>query len=224
MAKNITIYTQAEGSTREEAIHNALLNGINEFYGVSVGSEVTFNSGKLTQNKTVIVRKGEGIKYKVTNVEFTDKYKTAYRAHLKITFQQFTPVEGLWRSALVPGWGQYYKGSTTKGAIALAGAATFLISGVLSANHSNEMDEKSLSSRSNFNRDYYHDEATKYYQLSSIFYGIAAGFYALNIFDAVSAPVRHSKLDNNIFSNSNINIVPYCQKNRYSVGIRFTFN
>lgn len=208
LGKSITEYVQGEGSTREEAIHNALMNGINEFYGVTVGSKVTFNRGQVAENKTIIVRKGEGIKYKVTSIEFTDKYKTDYRAYLKITFQRFTPTEGLWRSAVVPGWGQFYKGSPVKGSIALIGTSGLVVAGILSANHSSEMNDRSQSSRSQYNRDYYHDEATKYHQLSLLFYGVAAGLYALNIFDAVASPLGFSRLEANILDNTRIQFEP----------------
>ena len=225
--KNITEYTQGEGSSREEAIHNALMNGMNEYYGVTVGSKVTFNSGRIAENKTVIVRKGEGIRYKVTSIEFTDKYKTDYRAYLKITFQRFTPSEGLWRSAIVPGWGQYYKGSQYKARLALLGTTSLVISGLLSANHSNEMDDRSKSSVSSYNRNYYHDEATKYHQLSLIFYGVAAGLYALNIFDAVSSPVGHSTLGTDLLSDQGFQFKPIfvnTSENRIVVGCRLSFN
>ncbi len=225
--KSITEYTQGEGSTRDEAIHNALMNGINEYYGVTIGSKVTFNSGRIAENKTVIIRKGEGIRYKVTSVEFTDKFKTNYLAHLKITFQRFTPAEGLWRSAIIPGWGQYYKGSQYKAGLALLGTSSLVVAGILSANHSNEMDERSISSRSQFNRDYYHDEATKYHQLSLVIYGVAAGLYALNIFDAVSSLVGHSTLGTDLLSDQGFQFKPIfvnTSENRIVVGCRLSFN
>jgi hypothetical protein len=205
-SKNFTEYTQGEGSTRNEAIHNALLNGLNEFYGVSISAQTILESGQLTENKTVIIHLGEGVKYKVMQVDFVDKYKITYRANLKITFQKFTPAEGLWRSALIPGWGQYYKGSPVKGAIGLVGTSSLVIGGILSANHSNNMNEKSINSHSNFNRSYYHDEANTYHQLSLICYGIAAGVYALNVFDAVASPVGHSSLGDKLFGLGNVDI------------------
>jgi hypothetical protein len=212
-SKDFTHYIQGTGSTREEAIHNALMNGINEYYGVTIGSKVTFNSGMIVENKTIIVHESKGIKYKVTNVEFTDKYKNIFRAYLKITFQKFTPSEGLWRSAIVPGWGQYYKGSKLKGTIGLAGTSSLMVAGFLSANHSNDMNEKSKSSYSNFNRSYYHDEATKYHQLSTVFYGVAAGLYALNLFDAVASPVGHTSLGTNLYGKINLQIQPVFSNN-----------
>jgi len=185
-----------------------LMNGINEFYGIDIASKVRFSSGRIEEDKTVIIRKGEGIKYKVTNVEFTDKYKSKYRAFLKITFHQFKPTEGLWRSAIVPGWGQFYKGSPIKAGIALLGTSGMVVSGILSANHSNEMDDRSRSSRSQYNLEYYHDEATKYHQLSLLFFGVAAGLYALNIFDAVAAPLGFSSLQQDLFGKAQFQIEP----------------
>jgi hypothetical protein len=217
---NVTEYVQGEGSTRDEAIHNALINGVNEFYGVSIGSQTTYKSGQIAENKTVLFRQGEGLKYKVIKVDFADKYKNIFRAYLKITFQKFTPSEGLWRSTIVPGWGQYYKGSPVKGAIGLLGTSSLVISGVLSANHSNDMNEKSKSSNSNYNRNYYHDEATKYHQLSMIFYGTAIGFYALNVFDAVASPVGHNSLGTNLFGTRNLQIQPVFSNN--IVGCQFS--
>jgi hypothetical protein len=82
------------------------------------------------------------------------------------------------------------------------------------------MNEKSKSSNSNYNRNYYHDEATKYHQLSMIFYGTAIGFYALNVFDAVASPVGHNSLGTNLFGTRNLQIQPVFSNN--IVGCQFS--
>ena len=183
------VYSEGLGRTREDAIAAAIRNGIDEFYGVSISSLSITQTNLEPENRMILVREAEGIRYKVTSVEFTDKYKIEYRAYIKLMIRTFHPSESAWRSALIPGWGQFYKGSSAKGWAALVGTSGLLVAGVLSANHSTEMDNRSNETLSQFKRNYYNDEATKYHQISMVCYGLAAGLYALNVFDAISSPL-----------------------------------
>ncbi|MBZ0264799.1 hypothetical protein K8I28_09030 [bacterium] len=182
-------YFDGVGRTRDDAIAAALRNGIDEIYGVSIEAESVVRSNLDQENRMILIRQAKGLKYKVTSVEFTDKYKTEYRAHIKVIVRTFHPSESVWRSAVVPGWGQFYKGNSIKGWVALSGTSGLLLGGVLTAKHSNEMNERSNKSVTQYRRNYYNDEATKYHQISLVCYGLAAGMYALNVFDAISSPL-----------------------------------
>lgn len=215
LGKTVDYYFEGTGRTRDDAVAAALRTGIDEIYGVNVYSQSVSRSDLKPQNTTILTRAAEGIRYKVTAVEFADEYKSTYRAHIKLMVRTFHPSESAWRSALVPGWGQFYKGSQEKGWVALVGTSGLLVSGILTANHSNEMSDRSNQASTQYRRNYYNDEATKYHQVSLVCYGLAAGLYALNVFDAISAPLGFKT-----------RMVPEVGMENSRIGIRFelTFN
>ena len=190
-AKSFVEYHSGIGRTQDVAIQSALTNGINAFYGVRLSDRVVIGQGGVMENRRILVRESETVRFKVVSLNFTDKFKTDYKARLEITFDRYYPIEGCMRSVVVPGWGQYYKGSPVKGSTALLGVTGLVATGVLTANHSTEMNDRFQSSTSSFKRNYYNEEATKYHQISVIAYGLAAGLYVLNIWDSIAAPLGY---------------------------------
>jgi len=96
----------------------------------------------------------------------------------------FAPV---WRSTLLPGWGQRYKGEKRKGsrflkAAASAGAATFL-----SFYMSDSYSQKAENERDIDNRNFYNDWSNRSYTIGIISGLITGGLYGYNIFDAMTA-------------------------------------
>ncbi len=98
---------------------------------------------------------------------------------------------GLWRSALLPGWGQMHKGSTAKGITLLGGTAAAAVGIVLTENMRS-------SYYSLFNREYglgneakaklYLNKADNLEIYRNICIGAAAAIYVYNIVDAIVAP------------------------------------
>jgi len=97
----------------------------------------------------------------------------------------FGPV---WRSFILPGWGQRYKGEKRKGAqyltaSALAGGTTFLAFYM-----SESYTRKAENERDLDNRKFYNDWSGRSHALGIISGLIAGGLYGYNIFDAMTAP------------------------------------
>jgi len=95
----------------------------------------------------------------------------------------FAPV---WRSTMVPGWGQFYKGESKKGWRFLisetALVSSFFISNYFSQNYS----QKAESERDYDRRKFYNDWSNRSYTIGTVS-GILAGvIYCYNVFDAIS--------------------------------------
>ena len=109
------------------------------------------------------------------------------------SFDSTTPtskygVRGLWRSMIIPGWGQFHKGSYVKGGLMLGGTAV-LAAGVIFTE----------GQRADYNKRIYqtHDvNMIRRYQTKrdifatsrNICIGAAAALYLYNIIDAIAAP------------------------------------
>ena len=96
----------------------------------------------------------------------------------------FAPV---WRSALLPGWGQRTKGEKRKGsrfliATTTAGAATFL-----SFYMSDSYNQKAETERDIDNRNFYNDWSNRSYTLGIVSGLLTGSIYGYNLFDAMTA-------------------------------------
>lgn len=115
----------------------------------------------------------------------------------------FSPV---WRSFLLPGWGQLYKEETFKGisfmTLCLGGVAGGLVFDVLSKNAANNAS----SSRTQPRRDFFNDEADNYSTFSTISFITAGVFYVWSLFDAIMVKqdilymMLNQKGENTVFS------------------------
>ena len=97
-------------------------------------------------------------------------------------------IHGLWRSAIVPGWGQFYKGSNLKGGLMLGGTVA-LVGGVIFAENqrTDYVNKIAKTHDANIKRTY----ATKRDHFATgrnICIGAAAALYVYNLIDAVVAP------------------------------------
>jgi len=93
----------------------------------------------------------------------------------------------IWRSALLPGWGQRTKGEKRKGsrfliATTTAGAATFLSFYMSESYSQNAETERDLD-----NRNFYSDWSNRTYTIGIVSGLITGGLYGYNIFDAMTA-------------------------------------
>lgn len=106
------------------------------------------------------------------NVELT----TQYRAH------------GLWRSAIVPGWGQFHKGSNIKGGVILGGTVALVGSVIFTENQrANYVGKISKIHDATIKRTY----ATKRDHFATgrnICIGALSSLYIYNLIDAIVAP------------------------------------
>lgn len=93
---------------------------------------------------------------------------------------------GLWRSAICPGWGQMYKGSTAKGLTILA-AEVAAIGGVIFTENQRATYESKMRSQPNFARQY-KTKVDNYETARNCCIGAAAAIYVCNLIDAIVAP------------------------------------
>ena len=95
---------------------------------------------------------------------------------------------GLWRSAIVPGWGQFHKGSIVKGSIFLGGTA--LLGGGIIYCQSRVSNSRSFAAKTH-NVDHkriYQRRITNFGMARNICIGGAAALYVWNLIDAIVAP------------------------------------
>jgi len=94
----------------------------------------------------------------------------------------FSPV---WRSVLLPGWGQLYKDQTFRGlsfmALTVGGVAGGLVFNQLSVDAANN----ALASRTQARRDYYNQDKKNYNTYSIISFIAGGVFYTWSIIDAI---------------------------------------
>ena len=97
-------------------------------------------------------------------------------------------IQYMWRSAIVPGWGQMYKGSYGKGGLMMGGTVAFAAGIVVSESMRADFATKAAQAHST--------EATRQYQSNinnaalarNICIGGAAALYIYNLVDAIVAP------------------------------------
>ncbi|MFH2029983.1 MAG: hypothetical protein ABIJ40_05060, partial [Bacteroidota bacterium] len=96
----------------------------------------------------------------------------------------FSPV---WRSALIPGWGQFHKGEPQKGWRFLisetACVSSFFISNYFSRNYS----QKAENERDYDKRKFYNDWSNRSYTIGTVSGIVAGAIYIYNVFDSVTA-------------------------------------
>lgn len=95
---------------------------------------------------------------------------------------------GLWRSAIVPGWGQFHKGSYLKGGLILGGTAV-LIGGIVAAETISTDYARRIGET--HNADYKRLYAKRVDQFSTarnICIGALGALYVYNLIDAIAAP------------------------------------
>ena len=96
---------------------------------------------------------------------------------------KFSPV---WRSIILPGWGQFYKEQPTKGYIIALSEAVLIPTAIILQNLKSTAEVDAQNSRnSQVLRNYYTDEANTYMNLSTAVYVLAGAIYIYNIVDAI---------------------------------------
>lgn len=96
----------------------------------------------------------------------------------------FAPV---WRSVLVPGWGQLYKEQNFKGFSFMVLTLGSLTSGFVFTAMSNNSADQANASRTQARRDFYNDQKKTYNTVSIISFITAGILYSWNIGDAIMA-------------------------------------
>jgi len=97
-------------------------------------------------------------------------------------------VSGLWRSALVPGWGQLFKGSTLKGALIMSGTVA-CIGGIIITECTRASYTPKIDKTHDVNlKKIYANRRSNYATGRNICIGALCAVYVYNIVDAIVAP------------------------------------
>ena len=97
-------------------------------------------------------------------------------------------VDGLWRSALIPGWGQLYKGSTLKGGLIMGGTVVMVGGIIYTETMRQDYMNKIKKTHNTDNIRTYKTRADNFATGRNIFIGGLAALYIYNIVDAIVAP------------------------------------
>ncbi len=137
-----------------------------------------------------------------------------------VTVTSLYGAQGLWRSAIVPGWGQMYKGSTGKGIAMLASTVAFA-GGIIATDNLRNTYINRINQTHDINaiRNY----ATKADNMAlsrNICIAGAIAMYAYNLIDAIAAPgARRVVVNSNVLNN--FSFAPTA--NQYFAGVSLSY-
>ncbi len=95
---------------------------------------------------------------------------------------------GLWRSMIIPGWGQFHKGANLKGGLMLGGCAALAAGIVFTENQRADYVRKAGQTHDARLIRSYKTKRDHFATARNICIGAAAALYIYNIIDAVAAP------------------------------------
>ena len=95
---------------------------------------------------------------------------------------------GLWRSVIIPGWGQFYKGSNLKGGLFLGGTALLAGGVVFTENQRSDYRRKIKRTHDVGLINSYSTKADHFATARNLCIGAAAALYLYNLIDALVAP------------------------------------
>ena len=115
---------------------------------------------------------------------------------------------GLWRSAIVPGWGQLYKGSTLKGSLILSGTAVLIGATVymdcMRADYANKILKTHLAE----NKRAYATRRNNFATGRNICIGAIGALYVYNLVDAIVSPGARRILVHKLDDSKKYSVLP----------------
>ena len=112
-------------------------------------------------------------------VKIPKKYSVPYDSPSK-----YSPV---WRSIILPSWGQFYKGHSSKGYVIAISEAVLLPAGFIFNNLKITNEADARNARTQVLRDYYNDQSNTFSNLSLACFITASAVYLYNVVDAVAS-------------------------------------
>ncbi len=97
-------------------------------------------------------------------------------------------IGGACRSIIIPGWGQFHKGSKVKGGIFLGGVAVLAVGAVYTENERASYSAMVAQTQNVANKVSYNNSANNMATARNICIGGAAALYIYNLIDAATAP------------------------------------
>ena len=106
----------------------------------------------------------------------------------RLSFTRKYGARGLWRSMIIPGWGQLYKGSTIKG-LCILGGEVLLATGIIVTESQRSSYVKKMKEQPQHLQTY-NTKADNWSNARNVCIGAAAALYLYNIVDALVANGR----------------------------------
>jgi len=212
----------------EDAIGSIIKNGRINIRSIENYNEQTnesFSEGKSASMdvvskiaKEIIVEGSSRTIYNLKEVEtYTEQNNNYYEAYVLVSIPKANPknlptaFSSVWRSTLLPGWGQLYKDETFKGLSFMTFTLGGIASGFVFNELSNDAKNKAFSARTQVRRDFYNNQKKDFRTYSTISFIAAGAFYSWSLIDAIA--VKQDNL-----------YVELKQDNDYSsIGIAFRF-
>lgn len=230
-----------ESKSLESILENRYDNLVN-YLEKEVRTDGTIKSNITTESKDV---KGEfitsikGVCYKHKLItDYWERSSSGFYRHYtlyQISMNPNIPFEnteltskygfrGVWRSALVPGWGQLYKGSKTKGAFILGGTVA-LAGGIIYAENKRVSYNRNLAESYGSDRKrFYADKASTMSNVRNICIGGAIALYIYNLIDAaVSSGAKRVKVTKRGGAAPNFTLLPTATPNMTGVSLTYNF-
>lgn len=177
-------------------------------YKSKVTDSKTFNNGRLSDvQEDVFVAnnkvKGNEVKLNLKriaeywvkdengNYHLTTLYQKSLNQNPSFDDVELTTKYGahcLWRSAIVPGWGQFYKGSYLKGGLILGGTVALVGGIIFTENQRADYVNKISKTHSAEIKKSYATKRDHFATGRNICIGAAAALYVYNLIDAIVAP------------------------------------
>lgn len=231
---------QGEGSTPSEARNNAVLSVVGELaraQGVTVSGRDVLENLATTTERNYSEQTTQRSTYTIETEAFTARFEAVDEYYEKqscwVLFEvahnpksaQFDPVEmstnykgsALWRSAIVPGWGQMYKRQTGKGVAILATQVLSVVGIVVCDNLSQNYYQKALAERNNDVRQQYQTHSDTYRNVRNGLIVAAGAVYIYNLIDAAVA--RGAKR----YTPRRMAVLPYADQRTQGVALSFNF-
>ena len=106
----------------------------------------------------------------------------------RLSFTRKYGARGLWRSMIIPGWGQMYKGSTVKG-LCILGGEVLLATGIIVTESQRSSYVKKMKEQPQHLQTY-NTKADNWSNARNVCIGAAAALYVYNLVDALVANGR----------------------------------
>jgi hypothetical protein len=216
MYETVSVSASSLDNAREKCLaeliaNSGLKNGVVAIFDNKSSERLSqiWNNGKLTErieydSHTTTHAQYDAIKLHVENIaEYWEQdrsgsyYLTKLYAKSELgTAPLFDNIElttrygarGLWRSAIIPGWGQFHKGAHLKGGLILGGCAALAAGIVFTENQRADYMRKIAQTHDVNQIKNYSTKSDHFATARNICIGAAAALYLYNLIDAVAAP------------------------------------
>lgn len=202
--KGMSVQSDMKNSESE---HSVVINGNEHNHSESHFTANSVIKGKEVQLQGVKIdeyweKRNDGMYYLTALYARSQVDGTPQFDNVKLTTKY--GINDTWRSFIVPGWGQLYKGSTLKGGLIMGGTVTCIGAIIYTDCTRASFNSKIQKTHNTQLKLHYADQRTSYTTGRNICIGALCALYVYNIVDAFVAPgARHiltSPVGSNKFS------------------------